>query len=59
MLQTQNYFETISGQLTTPPLFILLFRLGLAKFRRYYIENQNNSEHGSLRNQRSSRIKRR
>jgi len=62
MLQAQNNFETISGQLIHPPLFSFYYqklRLGLAKFRRYYIEKQNKSAYGSIRNQRSSRIKRR
>jgi hypothetical protein len=61
MLQTQNYFETNSGLNYTPPFsfYYQKYPLGLAKFRRHYIAIQNTAQHGSIRNQRPSRIKRR
>jgi len=62
MLQTQNYFETISGQKLIPPPFSFYYKefpLGLAKFRRHYIVKQNTAQRGSIRNKRSSCNKRR
>ena len=61
MLQTQNYFETNSGLTLHPPFsfYYQKFTLGLAKFRRHYIEKRNTPQHGSIRNQRPSCNKRR